>query len=396
MNESFGRVAFPLAVTFAIQTLGALTVYCAPVLAPVAAPALGFAPSAIGYYIAVTYFGAMFGSAMAGGLVSRYGPIRASQFALALACVGLACAASGLPMLVLAGALMVGLGYGPSTPASSVILLRASPPSLVALTFSIKQTGVPAGAGLAGILVPALIPLAGWRGTALTIGLLALALAALIGPMRSRYDDRRNAAASVSPAAAIAPVRLVLSDRWLRGMALAGFVFGGVQITLVAYLVTFLTQTFSMSLVLAGLVLFVSQAASVTGRIVWGALADRLVSRRTMLGLLGLGMGVSSIATLAADPSWPRWLLFTFAAIFGATAVGWNGVWVAEVARLAPAGRVSEATGGGLFFTFFGVVVTPSLFNFVLSATHSYAGAYAVFGVPALAVGLNLLLRRGG
>jgi MFS family permease len=391
-----GGVAFPLAVTFAIQTLGALTVYCAPVLAPVAAPALGVTPSAIGYFIAITYFGAMLGSAAAGGLVARYGPIRVSQLALALAFVGLACSSSGVLSLALLGAFLVGLGYGPSTPASSVILLRASPPSLLAFTFSIKQTGVPAGAGLAGVLVPALIPLVGWQGTALAIGLMSLTLALLIGAQRARYDGERDPQAIVSLRSALTPVRLVLTDRWLREVALAGFVFGGVQITLVAYLVTFLTQTFSMSLVLAGLVLFVSQAASVVGRIAWGAAADRLVSRRTMLGLLGLGMGISAVATLAADPLWPRWLLFGFAAVFGATAVGWNGVWIAEVARLAPPGRVSEATGGGLFFTFFGVVVTPALFNAVLSVTHNYAGAYAVFGIPALCVGLHLVFWRGG
>jgi len=59
------RVALPLTVTFAVQALVAFAVYCAPVMAPVAGPALGFAASAVGYYIAATYFGSMIGSAAA-------------------------------------------------------------------------------------------------------------------------------------------------------------------------------------------------------------------------------------------------------------------------------------------------------------------------------------------
>jgi nitrate/nitrite transporter NarK len=156
--------------------------------------------------------------------------------------------------------------------------------------------------------------------------------------------------------------------------------------------VTFLVESFALSLVLAGLVMAVSQVASVTGRVVWGLLADRALARRTMLGLLGLGMGISSLAALSADPSWPRGMLFAYAAVFGATAVGWNGVWLAEIARLAP-GRASEATGGCLFFTFLGVVVTPALFNLVLALTGNYSTAYAVFAFPALAVGAWLLVR---
>jgi MFS family permease len=387
-------IAVPLAITFAIQTLVALAVYCSPVMAPVAAPAMGVDPAAIGYFIAITYFGSMIGTAAAGGTVARFGPIRVSQVGLALGCMGLACSASGWLPLALAGALLVGLGYGPATPASSVILVRTAPPSLIAFTFSIKQTGVPAGAALAGALVPGLILWVGWQGAALAIGCAAAMLALAIQPWRERYDAERNPTARISLASALAPIRMVLGTPSLLGIAATGFIFGGVQITLVTYLVIFLTSSFEMSLVLAGFVLAVSQVASVTGRIGWGVMADRVLSRRAMLGVLGLGMGLSSIATLWAGPHWPHWLLFTFAAIFGATAVGWNGVWVAEVARLAPAGKVSEATGGCLFFTFLGVVITPPLFNAMLSAVGSYAIAYAVFGGPALLIGLRLLLTR--
>ena len=384
----------PVSVTFAVQTLVAFAIYSAPVMAPVAGPALGVSPAAVGYYIAIAYLGSMIGSAAAGGWVARFGPIRVSQAGLFLCCAGLSLAASARPALVLFGAFVVGLGYGPTTPASSVILVRAAPPALFSLTFSIKQTGVPAGGVLAGLIVPALILAVGWQWGAAALGAACALLAALIAPVRARYDTGLNPQAPISLKAAFAPVGLVARAPRLRAMAVAGFAYGGVQITLVTYLVAFLTDDFALTLVFAGFVMAASQLASVLGRIAWGALADRAVARRTMLGLLGLGMGVSAIATLAAGPGWPGWLLFLFASVFGATAVGWNGVFLAEVARIAPAGQVSQATGGCLFFTFLGVVVTPPLFNLVLSLGGGYPVAYALLGVPGLAVGAHLLLRR--
>ncbi len=378
MNEA-RHVALPLAVTLAVQMLVAFAVYCAPVMAPVAGPALGFAPSAVGYYIAVTYFGSMIGSAAAGGWIARFGPIRASQAGLALCLAGLGLASTAWPPLVLAGGFVVGLGYGPTTPASSVILVRAAPPAVFSLVFSIKQTGVPAGGALAGALVPVLILAFGWQWGAVAIGAACLLLALAIGPVRARYDRELDPQAPVSLRSALAPLRMVLGEPRLRQMCVTSFVYGGVQITLVTYLVTFLVESFALTLVVAGLVMAVSQVASVIGRVLWGVLADRVLTRRAMLGLLGIGMGASALVALAAGPGWPAWLLFAYASAFGATAVG--------------CGRTSEATGGCLFFTFLGVVVTPLLFNGVLALTRSYPVAYAVFALPALAVGSWMLVR---
>jgi MFS family permease len=396
MTRPTGGIALPLAITFGVQTLVAFAVYCAPVMAPVAGPLLGFSPAAVGYYIAATYLGSMIGSAIAGGWVARFGPIRVSQTGLAFCLLGLLLAASAWPPLVMLGGFVVGLGYGPTTPASSVILVRAAPPGMFALIFSAKQTGVPAGGVLAGVLVPGLIYVVGWQGAAVAIGSLCLLLAAAIGPARSRYDDELDPGAPLSAASAFAPVTLVLRTPRLREMCAASFIFGGVQITLVTYLVTFLVESFGLSLILAGLVMATSQIASVLGRVLWGVLADRVFTRRRMLGLLGLAMGLSALVALAAGPGWPRGLLFAYAIAFGATAVGWNGVWLAEIAHLAPPGRTSEATGGCLFFTFLGVVVTPPAFNAAYALTASYAAAYAIFSLPALAVGAWLLARMPG
>ncbi len=388
-----GGIALPLAITFAVQAMVALAIYGAPVMAPVAAPALGVSASAVGYYIAAAYFGSMLSSAVAGGWLARFGPIRISQIGLMLCLAGLLLSASAWVPLVLLGGFVVGLGYGPATPASSVILVHAAPREIFSLVFSIKQTGVPAGGVLAGLLVPMLVLSLGWQWGAAVIGVACLALALAIQPARALYDTELKPDARIALASAFAPVAMVLRVPALRVMCISSFVYGGVQIAMVTYLVSFVIEDFGLSLVAAGALMSASQVASVVGRIGWGLLADRALGRRVVLGILGIGMGLSALASLAASPAWPAWLLVAYASVFGATAVGWNGVFLAEVARIAPEGRTSEATGGCLFFTFLGVVLTPLLFNGVFTLTGSYPTSFAVFAVPALWVGVWMLAR---
>jgi len=76
--------------------------------------------------------------------------------------------------------------------------------------------------------------------------------------------------------------------------------------------------------------------------------ADSVHNLARIVGLIGLGMAVSCLGTGLLATTGPGWLALPVAIAFGATASGWNGVFLAEVARLAPDGRVAEATGAAL------------------------------------------------
>src|SRR5690606_15909389 len=97
--------------------------------------------------------------------------IRASQAGLLLCAAGVSlCTVESLFTMGL-GALLIGLGYGPITPASSHLLARTTPAHRMSFVFSIKQTGVPLGGALAGIVVPNLAALAGWQWAFLAVAL---------------------------------------------------------------------------------------------------------------------------------------------------------------------------------------------------------------------------------
>ena len=101
-----------------------------------------------------------------------------------------------------------------------------------------------------------------------------------------------------------------------------------------------------------------------------------------------------ALLAAAFSPAWPLAAVIAVGMLFGASAVGWNGVFLAQVARVAPAGMVSTATGGTQFFTFAGALSGPPLFAAAVWATGSYAWAFGLFALPSAAVALRLLARR--
>jgi MFS family permease len=385
----------PLAATLAIQALVAMASVTVPVLAPVASADTGVPLAYLGVFMAFFYVGGMVSSVASGDFILRYGPIRISQCCLVLCGLGLAAAAAGTVPLMVLGALLIGAGYGPVTPASSHILVRTAPPGHMSLTFSLKQTGVPLGGAIAGALVPSLVLAFGWKGAAIAVGLVCVLLAFLSELSRAGLDFDREKGRPIGFKGATAPLKMVLSLPPLRELAVTSFFFASMQFCLSTYLVSFLTTGLGVPLVRAGLTLTVALGAGVAGRIVWGGIADRLVVPRRMLGTLGLLMSLSAAAVSFSSLSWPYVAIVLLGALFGASAAGWNGVYLAQVARKAPSGMAGVATGGTLFFTYFGGVIAPPLFGGIAGAGHRYALAYFLFALPVFLFSLMLFRERG-
>jgi predicted MFS family arabinose efflux permease len=381
-----------LLLTTAIQVATAAAALALPAVAPLVAADLGLPASLVGSYVSLLYVGAASTALASGGLMRRQGPLRLSQWALALAALGLVFGvAANLPLLVLA-ALVIGLGYGPITPASSEMLARTADPRRLGLVFSIKQTGVPAGAALAGLLMPPLALLAGWRLAALAMAAVCLIVAWAAQPLRAALDAGRDPQARQGPGGPRTALAVVLRTPGLRTLAAVSFVYAAMQMCVASFMVAYLVAEPGLALVTAGLGLTVASVAGVVGRIAWGALADRWQRPRALLAALGGLMALSSLAAAAIAPSWPLAAVLSVCAALGATAIGWNGVYLAEVARVAHPGEAGLATGGCLFFTFAGVVAGPHLFGVVERASGSYAVSFVAAAVVCGATGAALAL----
>jgi MFS family permease len=385
-------VVLPLAITLAVQAITSMAMIAPSVMAPVAAAELGVSPQGIGWFVALEYLFATLSGLACGALISRYGPVRVCQISVCLAAAGLVAGTGAMLPAVFAAAGLIGSGYGLVNPVSSHMLASAAPPRMISLIFSIKQTGVPLGGALAGALVPPLVLTLSWRWGAVAAALLCLALALLIQPVRAADAAAQRGAGSATVPAFFAPLGMVLANRPVLELAIVSMIFGSAQLALIAYFVSYLNLELGYGLVASGLIYSSAHAAGVAGRIAWGAVTDRWLSPRVMLGLLGVMMALSGIGVASFSAEWPLPAVVLLSALFGASAAGWNGVYLAEVARLAPPGQVGAITGGTQFFTFIGALAAPPLFGFVVGLAGSYGEAYLAFCLlPALA-GLRLLL----
>lgn len=359
-----------------------MAVLSPPVIAPVIATALGISPVFAGIYIGVVYVGAMTGSLAAGAAVQRWGPVRVSQTGLLLGGLGLAMFCSGWLPVMAVGALVMGLGYGPITPASSHLLARSTPAHRMSLTFSIKQTGVPLGGIMAGAIVPGLMLATGWRWGLAFVAMACFAFAFLAQPLRARLDAQRDASSSLALGKLAEPARMVAGHASLRALAICSFFLSASQLCLTTYAVIYLHSELGFGLVAAGLALSVSQMAGVIGRVMWGHVADSGLGALRTLALLALIIVVCCVGMAFLSATTPMAVVLVLLAAFGASAIGWNGVFLAEVARQAPPGFASIATGGVSAFTFFGVVVAPPIFALLASTAGTYRAGYLALAVP--------------
>jgi len=366
-----------------------------PVLAPPIAAETGLPASLAGVHTALCYAGALVSGPLAQGLLRRHGGIRVCQGALVTIAAGIALAVIGHPLALVASALLAGFGHGPLTPAGSHILAARTPPQIRSLIFGLKQTGVPAGAMLVSVIAPLAGQAFGWRAGVLAVSAIALLLAAALQPLRASLDADRDPAARGRPPwrEAAESLALLRTERRLRAVALYGCGLAISQFAFFSFFVVWQVEVLGTPLVEAGVMLAVGQAAGVAGRILWAVLADRFGAPPVLVAL-GLGAAAAAAGLALAGPGLAAPAVLGLAIGMGAFAVGWTGVMLAEVARVAPAGRVGAATAATGFAMALTLIVSPSLLSALVALTGGYGTGFGL--CAAMSLGAVLALAGAG
>ncbi|MBI4184067.1 MAG: MFS transporter [Proteobacteria bacterium] len=380
----------PASTFLSVRMMGSAAFLTVQVAAPAAARDVGFEASAVGFISSCAFLGTMIGSPSAGPLVARLGGVRVMQAGLVAGGLSLALAAFGVPWLMLLAAFSLGLGLGPITPSGSELLMRFTPRRLLSFTFGLTQSAVPLGSALAGALVPAMAVAFGWRAGLYSVALLCLGLAALIHPLHRPLDASRDRSTRFSAVEVLAAVRLVLASPSLREVTVTASAFGAVQWCLGTFLVAYLAGEIGLPYVTAGLALTVAQIAGSLGRVAWGVLADVVGSTRAVLAGLGMAMAAADFGLALVSPAWPLAGLLVLCAVAGVTAIGWNGIYLSELGRLAPTGRAANVTGGSVFVFSLVTVIAPALFSLLIWLTGTYATGFGLLALVALAAALRL------
>lgn len=368
-----------LGATLLMQTMASFMTQSLPVIGPMLTTSFGLAPETIGNLSALNAFGTVFFLAFGGPVLARLGPVRMLQVGAAMAAAGLLAVWVGTIPALVVSALLLGLGYGPMPPAGSRILAATAPPGHRTLIFSVKQAGAPAGGMLAGLITAPVAQAFGWQ-VALAVCAVTACLSALsIQPLRQTLDAERDPARSVHPQSLFAPRTLIAPYRAL-GLSpelplltLLAVSFSLVQGCLFSFTVTWLVEVHGLSLIAAGNAYAAMQAAGVFARIALGWFADR--TGRPSVNLTMQGFVAAAVALLFANlpVGTSAGVIAACAALAGFFGASWNGIYLAEVARLVPRAQVSEATSGSTLFTFLGYVFGPALFAQAVRASGGWA-----------------------
>jgi predicted MFS family arabinose efflux permease len=352
---------------------------------------LAFGPAALGGAIAVFRASGALSAGMLGRVADRIGAARSMRYAVLMAAIGTA----GIGLLARTwGTLAVGLALcGASSSfgqtAANRYLIRVVKRRRQGLAFGIKQSAMPTGSMLAGLMVPTVGLTLGWRATfLLTAGVAVCALFLLPRPMGPKPAVRAESTAGATRSRG--PL-LILTLALLCGMAAAS--------TLAAFTVESGVAA-GLDVGTAALLLAGGSIAAIAFRIVIGFVADRMVAGHLHLvsGMLAVGaVGYLLLATGRPGALVPGTLV--------AFALGWgfNGLFWFAVIRLyqhAPAATTGLVMPGGMT----GGVIGPIVFGAIVERS-SFSVAWTVVAVSAalgallMQVGLRALIvdrRRGG
>ena len=343
---------------------------------------LGVSAAVAGLAVSSFAFGKIFGSYAAGLAADRLGERRVIVTG-AITVGTLAAIAAALPdSLIFVVLFVAGLAASTSTPAGGRLVLMAFPRERHGIALSLRQCGIPAGGLVAAALLPWLAHMWSWRWSLAVAGAITVttALPLVVHPVEQH--DEMEAHASVGT---VSPAR----DRNIRLLTIWGCLVVTGQYTILAFLALDLHQRAGLSLVSASLLVSLANATGIVGRIAWGAISDRVLSRGRKPLLLALNVsGLTAAVLLLATPSGaPVGVFVALAAIAGFALIGYQGLWITLLAEMAGPRRVGAATGFAVTFTQMAISLTPPAFGLVADTAGTYRavwGALVCFLLVAL------------
>lgn len=352
-----------VAALVAAMMAGTAVQFATPVLAPFFMPELGIGRAELGLLTATFYLVGAAASPTAGRWADRVGGRRAvmTTFALASAALAAMAVAPSYGLLVVA----VGLGGAAAAvanPGTNRLVLSSFGERSRGAVVGLKQSGVQLGSLLAGAALPTVAHWLGWRAALLVTGAglaFGVAGAALLRRDRPRAVDGGRLRGAPPRNRTVATLSLF--------SVLMGLGIASVHTYLPVYAVDALGETPTV----AGFVAAVVGALGIVSRVVWGFAADRIPHPIAVLPALAVGALVG-VALIALAPRLGSWSLWAGAAVFGATAMGWNGVAMLIAMTAVPPARAGWATGRVILAFYVGLVVSPIPFGVVADRTGSY------------------------
>lgn len=351
------------------MTAGSFITSALSVLGPFLLTDLAISRTRLGTLFSVMFASATLVSPAVGRLIDSQGGPRSLVALFSLQAVAIAgiVAAPSWAWLVVAMA-VAGLPMAAMNPLTNHLVSEHVPLEQQGLLMGIKQSGGQVNWFVAGVLLPPLALVAGWRA-ALAIGAVFGLLGLLLGRgLTHTQPQGREPLPPVGTETARAATRSV---RWL---AVYAFVMTLGISSISTYMPLYAFERLGYSEAAAGWLTATVGVVGVVARILWGRHADRFGRPSRLLALLALASAVSQAGIWLAEPV-GAWLMWPAAAATGATSAAWATVAMIALVRGAPRELVGRVSGVMLFGGHAALFVAPILFGTVVD---QQAGSYHV------------------
>jgi MFS family permease len=372
-----------------LQIVASFATQIVVVIGPVMADAAGIPPASVGVIAACVSTGTLIFLVCGIPFLKRYGVFPTLMTGLVVCAAGLAASAIAWWPAMLMAAVLLGIGYGPVPPSGSRVLARSAPARHRSLIFSIKQAGAPFGTAIASLLMPILITAFDWQ-TALWISAGAtLLFAVTLLPFRTLVDageggDRRiRLSQSFNMSLFTKPVSLLSKHRELRGVSAMAIAFALGQGIVFANFIVFLVET-GYDFASASTIFAACQIGGVSARLLVGWIADRV---GTAAGTLRIQAVLAALALLIfawSAGSLPFEATAALAFLLGSLVASWNGLYLAEVARLVTLEEVPEATAAATTAIFIAYAFGPLCFSGILLLSGHWTVSWSVLSAVLL------------
>jgi predicted MFS family arabinose efflux permease len=375
--EAKGSWAPLTAVVTLAMTSGTLLPVALGALGPFIVQELAISRSNLGALVTVTFVTASATSMVIGKVADS---IHERRFLLLLflytsAVLAGASAAPTYTWLFLPFAL-AGLPLAASNPITNKLVAAHIPVEARGMAMGIKQSGVPVGILLAGLILPSAALSLGWQGTLLAAAIVPLAVAVLGLATLPRSDGVERPRASLRPTVPQGLIR--------RLMVFAFFIGGGVAATH-TFLPLFAHEELRYAENVAGITLSTIGLTGIIARILWTHLSSRARSVQLALVAVGCASVVSSLIFLFA-PSIGRGAVWVGAAIQGGSAVAWAPIAMLAVLQSVDYHETGHASAMVNLGFFAGFILSPPAFGYLVEAAGYAAGWIMVAAQFAVAV----------
>lgn len=385
-----------LALNLGIQALSSCVSTATSTLAPFIVADLGLTKAMIGFAGGSVNMGMAFTSILSGRIADKKGErtVLLLGSVLASSAIIITSRVNTFGLLV-AMLLLTGAFSSAPTPAGSKAITKWFPPSQIGLALGLRQTGIPVGGFLGAMLLPHIALNWGWRVAMIVAGAM-LCCGGLVCYSLYREHPQTEAQKKEGMKARTHQEWSFLRNQSFWYAQITSIVFLGAQYVLLTYLVLFLRDTTGVEIKKASFCLALSQLGGIFARIVLGLVSDSFSkgARKPAFIFEGFLLLGTLLFFASFRENTPFWLGALGSWFFGMSAMGWNGIHIALVMKLAGKEQGGSAVGVTISAMQLGVLLIPPFFGYLVDISGAYHLSFMVLSLLTLLATLLLFKVR--